>query len=147
VIERWLGLKINRDKTRIYEVKASQSGLDFLGYNFMLANATHGPKRRYWRVAPSTKSVQREIAQLRAMISNRQQHIPVTELIGRLNLHLREWKNYYGKRHCGAAMQRINCQVENRLRKHLRRRSQPPWRIPEGSTLLAHRRQLGLVRL
>ena len=46
-----------------------------------------------------------------------------------------------------AAMQRINCQVENRLRKHLRRRSQPPWRIPEGSTLLAHLRQLGLVRL
>ena len=39
MIERWLGLKINRDKTRIYEVKASQSGLDFLGYNFMLANA------------------------------------------------------------------------------------------------------------
>jgi hypothetical protein len=30
-IGRWLGLKTNRDKTRIYEVKASQSGLDFLG--------------------------------------------------------------------------------------------------------------------
>ena len=146
-IEQWLGLKINRDKTRIYEVKASGHGLDFLGYNFSLALAPHGPKRRYWRVAPSKKSVQREIAQLRAMISNRQQHIPITELIGRLNLHLRGWKNYYGKRHCGAAMQRINWQVENRLRKHLRRRSQRPWRIPEGSTLLAHLRKLGLVRL
>ena len=146
-IEQWLGLKINRDKTRIYEVKASGNGLDFLGYNFSLALAPHGPKRRYWRVAPSKKSVQREIAQLRAMISNRQQHIPITELIGRLNLHLRGWQNYYGKRHCGAAMQRINWQVENRLRKHLRRRSQRPWRIPEGSTLLAHLRKLGLVRL
>jgi hypothetical protein len=29
-IEQWLGLKINRDKTRIYEVKVSGNGLDFL---------------------------------------------------------------------------------------------------------------------
>jgi hypothetical protein len=74
------------------------------------------------------------------MISNRQQHIPVTELIEQLNRHLRGWKNYYGKWHCGAAMKRINWQVENRLRKHLRRRSQRPWRIPKGSTLMAQLR-------
>jgi RNA-directed DNA polymerase len=146
-IEQWLGLKINRDKTRIYEVKVSENGLDFLGYNFSLALAAHGPKRRYWRVAPSKKSVQRETAQLRVMISNRQQHIPVTEFIEQLNRHLRGWKNYYGKWHCGAAMKRINRHVENRLRRHLRRRSQRPWRIPEGSTLLAHLHKLGLVRL
>jgi hypothetical protein len=42
-IEQWLGLKINRDKTRIYEVKASESGLDFLGFNFQLAPSPHGP--------------------------------------------------------------------------------------------------------
>ena len=146
-IEQWLGLKINRDKTRIYEVKTSENGLDFLGYNFRLTLAPHGPKRRYWRVAPSKKSVQRETAQLRAMISNRQQHIPITELIGQLNLHLRGWKNYYGKWHCGAAMRRINWHLENRLRRHLRRRSQRPWRIPEGSTLLAQPSKLGLARL
>ena len=146
-IEQWLGLKINRDKTRIYEVKASEHGLDFLGYNFSMALTPHGPKSRYWRVAPSKKSVQRENAQLRIMISNRQQHIPVTDLIGQLNLHLRGWKNYYGKWHCGAAMKWINWQVENRLRRHLRRRSQRPWRIPEGSTLQTHLRKLGLVPL
>jgi RNA-directed DNA polymerase len=146
-IEQWLGLKINRDKTRIYEVKASENGLDFLGYNFKLTLAPHGPKRRYWRVAPSKKSIQREIARLREMISNRQQHIPITELIGQLNLHLRGWKNYYGKWHCGAAMRRINWHLENRLRRHLRRRSQRPWRIPEGSTLIAHLSKLGLARL
>jgi RNA-directed DNA polymerase len=78
-IEQWLGLKINRDKTRIYEVKTSENGLDFLGYNLRLAHAPHGPKRRYWRVASSKKSIQRETAQLRTMISNRQQHIPITE--------------------------------------------------------------------
>lgn len=110
--EQWLGLKINRDKTRIYEVKASENRLDFLGYNFSLALSPHGQKRRYWRAAPSKKSVQRERVQLQAMISNRQQYIPVTDLIGQLNLHLRGWKNYYGKWHCGAAMKWINWQVE-----------------------------------
>jgi hypothetical protein len=140
-IEQWLGLKINRDKTRIYEVKVSENGLDFLGYNFSLALTAHGPKRRYWRVAPSKKSVQRETAQLRAMISNRQQHIPVIELIEQLNRHLRGWKNYYGKWHCGAAMKRINWYVENRLRRHLRRRSQRPWRSVLWRSLSLHRRQ------
>jgi RNA-directed DNA polymerase len=146
-LEQWLGLKINREKTRTFEVKASASGLDFLGYNFRLAPSPHRPKGRYWRIAPSKKAEQREIARVRELVSNRQQHIPITELIGRLNLQLRGWKAYYGKWHCGAAMQKINWHVENRLRRHLRRRSQRPWRVPKGSTLAAHLRKLGLERL
>jgi RNA-directed DNA polymerase len=81
------------------------------------------------------------------MISNKQQHIPVTELIGHINRHLRGWKAYYGKWHCGAAMRKINWHVENRVIKHLRRRSQRPWRVPEGTKLATHLRNLGLVRL
>jgi RNA-directed DNA polymerase len=146
-IEQWLGLKINRDKTRIFEVKASESGLDFLGYNFRLAPSPYGPKHRYWRIAPSKKSEQREIARLREMVSNKQQHIPITELIGRINLHLQGWKAYYGKWHCGAAMRKINWHVENRLIRHLRRRSQRPWRVPKGSTLAIQLKKLGLERL
>ena len=38
------------------------------------------------------KSEQREVARVREMISNKQQHIPVTELIGHINRHLRGWK-------------------------------------------------------
>ena len=146
-LEQWLGLKINRDKTRIFEVKASESGLDFLGYNFRLAPSPYRSKGRYWRIAPSKKAEQRMIARVRELVSNRQQHIPITELIGRLNLQLRGWKAYYGKWHCGAAMQKINWHVENRLRRHLRRRSQRPWRVPKGSTLAAHLRKLGLEKL
>ena len=144
-IEQWLGLKINRDKTRIYEVKASESGLDFLGFNFQLAFSPYGPKRRYWRIAPSKKSEQREIARVREMISNKQQHIPVTELIGHINRHLRGWKAYYGTLwSCHAEDQLAR---GNRVIKHLRRRSQRLWRVPEGTTLATHLRNLGLVRL
>jgi hypothetical protein len=47
--EQWLGLKINRDKTHMSEVRARESGLGFLGYNFRLASAPYGSQRRYWR--------------------------------------------------------------------------------------------------
>jgi hypothetical protein len=77
-------------------------GLYFLGYNFQLAPSPHGPKRRYWRIAPRKKSEQREVARVREMISNKQQRIPVTELIGHINRHLRGWKAYYRKWHCGS---------------------------------------------
>jgi RNA-directed DNA polymerase len=81
------------------------------------------------------------------MISNKQQYIPVTEIIAHVNRHLRGWKGYYGKWHCGAAMRKINWHVENLVIKHLRRRSQRPWRVPEGTTLSTHLSKLGLVRL
>jgi hypothetical protein len=55
-IEQWLRLKINRDKTRIYEVKTSENGLDFLGYNFRLALAPHGPKAPLLASGPRAKS-------------------------------------------------------------------------------------------
>ena len=44
-------------------------------------------------------------------------------------------------------MRTINWHVENRVIKHLRRRSQRPWRVPEGTTLSTHLSKLGLARL
>jgi hypothetical protein len=68
-IEQWLGLKINRDKTRIYEVKASESGLDFLGFNFQLAPSPHGPKRRYvsWLGQLRHRTVEETLARRRLL--------------------------------------------------------------------------------
>ena len=60
---------------------------------------------------------------------------------------LSDWFCFFLCREKHGAMKRINWQVENRLRKHLRRRSQRPWRIPKGSTLMAQLHQFGLVRL
>src|SRR5260370_2663372 len=78
-IEQWLWLKINRDKTRIYEVKASENGLDFLVYNFSLALAPYGPKRRYCRVAPTKNSAHRETNHLRTIIPTRPQYHLLTD--------------------------------------------------------------------
>src|SRR6516165_341871 len=91
------------------------------------------------------KSEQREVARVREMISNKQQHIPVTELIGHINRHLRGWKAYYGTLwSCHAEDQLAR---GNRVIKHLRRRSQRLWRVPKGTTRPTHLRNLGLVRL
>jgi RNA-directed DNA polymerase len=146
-IEKWLGLKINRDKTRTMEVKGSESGLDFLGYNFQLAPDQYGRKRRYWRVAPSKKAVQREMERLKEMTGIQSCTEAVTELIGSINLHLKGWRNYYGRWHSETARARINWYVMERLRRHLRRRSQRPWRAPQGTTVYDHLQKLGLKRL
>jgi hypothetical protein len=89
-------------------LKARGNGLDFLGYNFSLALAAHGPKRRYWRVAPSKKSVQTRDSTTAS--DDLQPTATYTDY--RINRTAQPapagMENYYGKRHCGAAMQRIN---------------------------------------
>jgi hypothetical protein len=89
-------------------LKARGNGQDFLGYNFSLSLAAHGPKRRYWRVAPSKKSVQTRDSTTAS--DDLQPTATYTDY--RINRTAQPapagMENYYGKRHCGAAMQRIN---------------------------------------
>ena len=54
-LETWLGLEINRDKTRVVELKQEGASLDFLGYTFRYDRDRLGPGH-YWNVYPSSKS-------------------------------------------------------------------------------------------
>ena len=47
-IETWMGLVINRDKTKVMEVKQSGKPLDFLGYSFRYDKDLCGRNCRYW---------------------------------------------------------------------------------------------------
>jgi RNA-directed DNA polymerase len=46
-LEDWLGLKINRDKTRVVDLNAEGSCLDFLGYQFCYVRDRYGGRHRY----------------------------------------------------------------------------------------------------
>ena len=59
-IEKWLGLEINRDKTRVVELGKGKSSPDFLGYTFRWHRDQYGRAQRYPHVGPSKKAVQRE---------------------------------------------------------------------------------------
>ena len=146
-LEGWLGLQINRDKTRVLDLRQAGTSLDFLGYTFRWDRDQDGRPQRYWNLVPSRKALARERDTLRGLINPHQSHTPLPELIGRVNRHLRGWANYFGLGYPRNAFRHLNHFLRDRLRRHLRRRSQRGWRAREGVSLSAHLDHLGLVSL
>jgi RNA-directed DNA polymerase len=147
-LEGWLGLQINRDKTRVLDLRQAGQSLDFLGYTFRYDRDQYGRgTRRYLNLQPSCKSMARERQALRGLINPQQSHTPLPELIGRLNRHLRGWAKYFGLGYPRKAFRNLNHFVRGRLGQHLRRRSQRGWRARPGVSLYAHLEHLGLVAL
>jgi RNA-directed DNA polymerase len=147
LLEGWLGLTINRDKTRVVDLQDQGASLDFLGYTFRYDRDRFGRDRRYLNVSPSAKALDRERARLREMTSSRFCWKPIPTLIQELNRHLAGWANYFGRGYPRRAFAKINDYVRCRLAVHLRRRSQRPFRPPEGRSLYHHLAHLGLMRL
>jgi RNA-directed DNA polymerase len=84
---------------------------------------------------------------LHEMTNHRQCFQPIPDLIEKLNRHLKGWKNYFDFGYPGMAFGEINSYVRARLTQHLRRRSQRPFRPPEGVTFYGQIQRFGLVRL
>jgi RNA-directed DNA polymerase len=146
-LEDWLGLKINRDKTRVVDLKAEGASLDFLGYQFRYDRDLYGRTRRYLNWGASAKAVQRERTHLHERTSARYCYKRVPVLIGELNRHLAGWANYFRLGYPRKAFRGINSYVRSRLVAHLRRRSQRPYRLSEGETWYEHLGELGLIYL
>jgi RNA-directed DNA polymerase len=146
-LEGWLELQINREKTRVLDLRQSGQSLDFLGYTFRYDRDQFGRQQRYWSMQPSRKAMERERQALRALIHWQQCATPLPELIERLNRHLKGWSNYFRLGHPRKSFRSINYFVRHRLAHHLRRRSQRGWRVRQGVSLYAHLQTMGLVQL
>lgn len=146
-IEGWLGLKINREKTRVVNLRQEGAALDFLGFSFRHERSIYAKGKRYWNMHPSKKSLARERETLRGMISCKQSHIPLDELIARLNRHLKGWANYYRQGYSRRAFRSMNWFVNQRLWRHLNRRSQRRWKSQQDNSVYAQLIRMGLVRL
>ena len=144
-LEGKFGLAINRDKTRVVDVK--KESLDFLGYTFRYDRDLKGRRKKYLNVLPSKQAVARRRAKLREMISTSQSHTPLPQLVERLNLSLEGWANYFGYGYPRRAWWEIDRYVRGRLIRHLQRRSQRPYRPPQGVSWYDHLQRFGLVLL
>jgi RNA-directed DNA polymerase len=147
ILEAWMGLEINRDKTRVVDLNQVGASLDFLGYTFGYDRDLHGRPHRYLNWGPSRKSLEKEREKLRTMTDSSNCFKPIPALIRELNRHLAGWANYFDKGYPRKAFRAINWYVRHRLAKHLRRRSQRRYRPPRGRSLYAHFTQLGLIQL
>ena len=147
LLEGWMGLRLNRDKTHVVDLKEPHSRLDFLGFTLRYDRDLKGRGHRYLNVVPSAKSLAREREALRRKTGKQVCHIALPKLIESLNRHLAGWANYYSYGYPRAAFRDINHYVRKRFVVHLRRRSQRRYRLPQGVTLYRHLQDLGLITL
>jgi RNA-directed DNA polymerase len=147
LLEDWLGLTINRDKTRVVNLNAEGTHLDFLGYTFRYDRDRLGRDRRYLNLFPSAKALARERQRLHELTSSRYGWKPIPLLIQELNRHLRGWMNYFGMGYPRQSFRALGHYVRGRLGRHLRRRSQRAFRIPEGTSEYRYLLQLGLIAM
>ncbi|MGH2576466.1 MAG: group II intron reverse transcriptase/maturase [Actinomycetota bacterium] len=145
-IEGRLGLVINREKTRVVQVRAKDATLDFLGYRFRWSrNHLRGGGSRYWRVEASPKAQQRMREKIHELTSAKYGFLPAPRVIANVNTALRGWLRYFSKGHPAQARWDLAQFARKRIVTHLRRRSQRPYRPPDGVGLYQHVLDLGLL--
>jgi RNA-directed DNA polymerase len=146
-IEGWMGLEINRDKTRVINLRQPGEELNFLGYTFRYDRDLRGRGHRYLNVTISEKALKQERRRLRERIRKERCSVPLPQLIEELNGHLRSWANYFSYGYPRKGFRQVNTYVRDRLTQHVRRRSQRPFRPPEGVSYYEHFNRMGLVYL
>lgn len=147
LIESWMGLEINREKTRIVNLNQPKTSLDFLGYRFRFDRDRFGGKHRYLNIMPAPSSQQRMRAKVTELTSCRHCFQPIPQLIQVLNRTLGGWARYFELGYPRKAFRQMNWHTQRRLRQHLNRRSQRRYRPPKGTSLYAHFKKLGLTYL
>ena len=146
-LEGRLRLEINREKTGVVQLKEEGASLDFLGFTYRYDRDRHGRARKYLNVMPSKKAVKRERAKLREMTDRHQCFKPLPVLIEELNRQMKGWKNYFNFGYPRQAFRAINTYVRQRLTQHMKRRSQRPFRPPEGESYYHYFQRKGLMEL
>lgn len=148
IAEDWMGLTINRDKTKIVNLRKPQAVLNFLGYSYRYDKDLHGRDESYLNQFPSKEACARRREKVRQKLHPKTSHVPIPELINQLNDQLSGWAGYFSKGYPRKSYRDMNWFVQRRLIKHLKRRSQRPYRPQKGETWYQHLYgNLGLVQL
>jgi RNA-directed DNA polymerase len=134
-MEGWLGLTINRTKTRVIKLAPEREDqLDFLGYTFRYEWGYTDRTRRFLTVSPSAKAIAHHKSELRKTTDHRRCFVPLADLVQTVNRQLRGWGNYFSFGFSRGAHRAVNKHAVDRLTIHLNRRSQRACRPPTGMT-------------
>jgi RNA-directed DNA polymerase len=95
-----LGLTLHPDKTRVVDLREGRGGFDFLGCHFHARMSGKVWEQRhivryYLHRWPSLRSMKRARARVKALTGRSQVGMELQDVIGRLNLFLRGWGNYF----------------------------------------------------
>src|SRR5688572_26450673 len=148
-VEGWLGLTINRTKTRtIVLAPGRPEAVTFLGYTIRYERDRFGRAHQYLVAVPSPKAVTRCRAAVRQVVNSHRGHLPIAVVVAKVNRLLRGWGQYFSVGYPRRAYRAVNAYVVARLTKHLHRRSQRPCRPPAGRSWYSYlTTELGLELL
>jgi len=146
-LEGWMGLEINRDKTKIISLKHNKSYLDFLGFTFRFERDLFAGTTKYLNVFPAKKSMGNERKALKSMTGSNYCFVPIPDLIKSLNRNLIGWSNYFNFGYPRKSFRQMNNYVRNRLYIHLNRRSQRRFKWPKDISVHKFFDLLGLIYL
>jgi RNA-directed DNA polymerase len=144
-LEGWMGLEINKEKTKVVDVKKEGASLDFLGFNIRFDK--HKWNGRYLKVEPKKKAFAKAKEAIREKLSRKNNYKPVKEVIRELNSFLTGWAEYFSLGDPVDTFTKMDHFVGERLVRHLRKRSQRGYRVGEGQTWYRHFRGMGLIRI
>jgi len=144
LLEGRFRLTINREKTRIVKMRQPGESLTFLGFTLRYDRDLHGRGRRYLNVIASKKALARAREKIREMTGPQRCCVPIPQVIQEINRWLMSWSRYYRYGYPRSVFRQLNWYVIARLSRHLRRRSQRPFRVAEGQTVYAKLQRLGL---
>jgi RNA-directed DNA polymerase len=145
-LEDWLGLSINREKTKVVNLHLAES-LDFLGFTFRYDRDLFGSDKTYLNVTPSKKSLKKARDAIREKTGSRMCFKPTPKVVDDLNYFLRGWSNYFEYGYPRKAFRDLSHYTRKRMVTHLNRRSQRKYHRPKGMSHYQYLEKLGLQRL
>lgn len=148
VLEERMGLELNREKTKVVDLKQRKVRLNFLGFSFQQRRCQWRENHYYYHVEPSAEALQKERDWIKESTSHRYCYMSIKDMIERINRHRVGWGNYYSG--IGYPKQRfkaMNHYTRMRLRRHFKRRSQRGYKKPDKTSWYAHLQSLGLIYL
>jgi RNA-directed DNA polymerase len=94
-----LGLELHPDKTKVIDLRQGREGFDFLGWHFHARVSgrllERGVRRYYLHRWPSTRSMKRVRAKVKALTGRNRVGADIREIIALLNPILRGWGHYF----------------------------------------------------
>lgn len=139
-------LKLTVNETKTHVCRVPDESFDFLGYTF---GRGYAPRtgRPYIAARPSKKKIARLCRAISEQTYARWGLLEPDELVGRLNLMIRGWANYFSYGSVSRAYRTVDYHARERLRQWLCRKHKVPGRGTARFPLQYGYQNLGLIEL
>ncbi len=142
-VEGELKLSINRDKTKVVDLKRESEVLDFLGFSMRYDKDLYGRNKKYLNTFPSKKSVAKHREKLRGKTCSGFKS-SLRDTIDEINVINQGWKNYYNYGFPKKCFGEVNWFMLGRWKSFINHRSQRRCKpLKDGESLYAGIRRLG----